>query len=719
MKNVKEKLIKIFRISACLVVIDMISLTMLQSQSLGVNTDGSAPDASTLLHVKSSNKGILIPNVALSATNDATTIALPATSLMVYNTGTGGLTPAGYYYNSGTTGTPNWVRLFSGGESSDWKLTGNSGTNSTSSFIGTIDAVDFVVRTNNTEKFRVTSSGFTGIGTATPGAKLDVNGKGRFGSASRNVVIGDTSNMGYVNFNTSFGTLGYGFRDSAGVLEYKHSGGIWAAFAQPPTIPGNIEWWVRPTDSLYIQPMHNSNAKVYDAGQTWAFYYNGTNVKGSFLAGGDVGVVMHRSGVSSTSVPKFAGDQFPFVDVNSDAEITSADVVTYTGGYAYGSLYNGFTGISKWDAGVRGIGLGITDGTNSSWPVTGVIGEVLYTGSGDLGQQGIYGWQAAPAGTAVACSGIIGRTSQTGNQSAGVVGYYTSSVGNLTTCFTSFKSIGMLGLGTKGVYGQTSAVGGVGVFGANTDLTSASNVGVYGLVGDGTSQSIDFKAILGVSNNTNDLYGCGGYFSGEYYGVYAINPTASSGYAIYYSGNLAGTGTKSCVMKTSQGPKALYCVESPENYLEDYGTAQMVNGTARIDIDPVFLETITIDGENPYKVFIQMIDEISNNIHIKKYDTYFEVIENNGGTSNATFDWRFIAKRKGFEKLRLAEVPEAYSDPALYPDPNDASIPEKWRQKVQDYHAFLKYIKNVPIVKQEEVKPKSRLNKRDIENNNQ
>ncbi|HVT62753.1 MAG TPA: hypothetical protein VHD33_04610 [Legionellaceae bacterium] len=55
-----------------------------------------------------------------------------------------------------------------------WSLLGNSGTSATTNFIGTSDATDFVARTNNTERLRVTSAGNVGIGLSNPSYKLSV-----------------------------------------------------------------------------------------------------------------------------------------------------------------------------------------------------------------------------------------------------------------------------------------------------------------------------------------------------------------------------------------------------------------------------------------------------------------------------------------------------------------------------------------------------------------
>jgi hypothetical protein len=76
---------------------------------LGVGTH--SPNASAALDVTANDKGFLAPRIALTGTSDVTTIATPATGLLIYNTATAGVAPSnvvpGYYYFDGV----KWVKF--------------------------------------------------------------------------------------------------------------------------------------------------------------------------------------------------------------------------------------------------------------------------------------------------------------------------------------------------------------------------------------------------------------------------------------------------------------------------------------------------------------------------------------------------------------------------------------------------------------------------------
>lgn len=123
--------------------------------NVGIGT--TAPNASALLDLTSTSRGILVPRMTDAQKN---AISSPATSLLVYQTdnattGTyAGQTPTFWYY-SGSAWTPF--------KSSGWLLLGNSGTSSATNYIGTKDSADWVIRTNNTERMRVYAGGNVGL----------------------------------------------------------------------------------------------------------------------------------------------------------------------------------------------------------------------------------------------------------------------------------------------------------------------------------------------------------------------------------------------------------------------------------------------------------------------------------------------------------------------------------------------------------------------------
>lgn len=83
------------------------SSTVMAQQGFGTN----APDRSAAVDITSTKRGMLIPRIALEATDNASPVSNPATSLLVYNTATDGagataVTP-GFYYWDGA----KWVRF--------------------------------------------------------------------------------------------------------------------------------------------------------------------------------------------------------------------------------------------------------------------------------------------------------------------------------------------------------------------------------------------------------------------------------------------------------------------------------------------------------------------------------------------------------------------------------------------------------------------------------
>jgi hypothetical protein len=71
-------------------------------QGVKVGDNPTTISNSAVLEVESTNKGVLLPRVALTSSTDVTTVAGPTNGLLVYNTGTGGLDYIGYVYWNGT-----------------------------------------------------------------------------------------------------------------------------------------------------------------------------------------------------------------------------------------------------------------------------------------------------------------------------------------------------------------------------------------------------------------------------------------------------------------------------------------------------------------------------------------------------------------------------------------------------------------------------------------
>jgi len=111
--NLKFTIMKKMNIKPMLILSLVLLLGINQNiaQNVGIGSTSFTPDASAGLEIQFNNKGLLVPQIALTGENDASTILSPATSLLVYNTTVGSGLVAGYYYNAGTPAAPSWKRL--------------------------------------------------------------------------------------------------------------------------------------------------------------------------------------------------------------------------------------------------------------------------------------------------------------------------------------------------------------------------------------------------------------------------------------------------------------------------------------------------------------------------------------------------------------------------------------------------------------------------------
>lgn len=150
------------------------------AQNIAINSTGTAAVASAMLDITSTNSGLLVPRMTAA---QRAAIAAPATSLLVYQTDAGTM-GAGYYFYNGAA----WVPF--GTNNGGWGLAGNAGTVATTNFIGTTDAIDFVFRTNNTDRGRFVSGGEFVVGNTTTFAGDIIAGYGTFGINGYSNVAG-------------------------------------------------------------------------------------------------------------------------------------------------------------------------------------------------------------------------------------------------------------------------------------------------------------------------------------------------------------------------------------------------------------------------------------------------------------------------------------------------------------------------------------------------
>jgi hypothetical protein len=312
---------------------------------------------------------------------------------------------------------------------------------------------------------------------------------------------------------------------------------------------------------------------------------------------------------------------------------------------------NGVTGevASPDGRGVWGIA---TAATGNTIGVTGEVNSPNGTGIRGLANatigpaNGVYGESYSLEGFGISGRapyiGVSGEATATSGHTYGVLGWSNSTEGRGVEGYVTTTS------GTTyGVIGYTTSPDGRGVRG----LANSTNGGSIGVMGE--VMSPDGWGVWGLSNSTTGGIGVWGQTGGpDGIGVYGQASSVASNWAVFGYGNIGATGTISELQSGKKyGWMHLYAMVSPEVLFEDVGTAQLVEGISVVTIDSKFAETVNLNV--PYQVFLTPRGDCGLFL-AETTPTNFTVRALGGAKCSLAFDYRMIAKRLGYEDVRMA-----------------------------------------------------------------
>jgi hypothetical protein len=444
----------------------------------------------------------------------------------------------------------------------------------------------------------------------------------------------------------------------------------------------NFAWQVMPTGNDTASPSANLDL-LYGTGSTsptgLSISSNGTinfapgqtfpitGTGGGTITGVTAGSGLTGGGTSGAVTLNVDSTKVPFLSSTTNSFTGAISVAGALNGSsaAFSAVSSPVVSATDTATGVYGQ-LGATDvyghlvgvygeaGSSSSFGYIGVYGDgntgVLGTGAADgvdaLGSN--YGVNAISQNFGVYGAGYKGSYGELGGTVSGNFGGYSSGVFGMGGYDTS---TGVTGIGNElGVAGQSTVTGVYGYGGDN---------GVEGY--DSTNNSIGYLGTTtngyatGVYGNatTYGVFGLGGTYgtvgeSSGYIGVYGQGPT----YGVYSDGAIGSESYSAAVAALPDNRVVeFYSVASTENWFEDYGTGQLRNGSVAVTLDPTYAQAVNTDGG--YHVFLTPNGDCDGLYVTRKTATSFEVHELHAGKSNIEFDYRIVARRRGFEGMRM------------------------------------------------------------------
>jgi hypothetical protein len=276
--------------------------------------------------------------------------------------------------------------------------------------------------------------------------------------------------------------------------------------------------------------------------------------------------------------------------------------------FSVGGLFSG------WYWGVQGLG-GSPDNSGRVGPPPN-----------DFSSSGVFGTGVnvtGVAGTSVDNVGIYGQTDfgLAGNENSMTLPNRTAGVNGAATAFGA----GVVGWSTYGNAIEGFASGGSALLALSdtgwgvqahsrtadaVSATSANNAGIRGLsdrantAGPTIPLPVTMAGVIGTSSTVHGVIGTSrsnagvvGY-SANGVGIVGMtsNPASSAGAFfgdVRVAGNIYANNLKSAVVPFPDGSRrALYCMESPDLWFEDFGKARLARGRAVVKLDANFAKVI-------------------------------------------------------------------------------------------------------------------------------
>jgi hypothetical protein len=350
-----------------------------------------------------------------------------------------------------------------------------------------------------------------------------------------------------------------------------------------------------------------------------------------------------------------------------------------------GALHGWFYGVQGTGGHALDEGRKVGPDVNSYSDFAGVFGTGVFVtgvaGTSIFGPAGVYGQMGEDPDASIP-EKMIGAVIGASKEWPGVVGWSTqahgifaSSQDSIGVEGRSLNSIGISGSGQlNGVVGRLLAPPMQGPM----PIAPTPRAGMTGISGGaGPSALPGFSTIPGVFGTSTQQAGVVGT-SDQLMGVYGFstgnagvvgqsgNPNSFGGFFfgnVMITGNLTVNGTKSAAVTFPDGThRALYCMESPELWFEDFGTAKLKNGGAVVKLEANFASVIR---RGDYRVFVTPEGDCRGLYVRRKGGASFEIRELAGGKSSVAFSYRIVGRRKDVRaQRRFAKIDTRLELPA-------------------------------------------------------